>query len=181
MIFRKTRRLLLRGEIETKRRKRMRERYFENFDRGALEGFTSNPFVMFLAGVSAGFAAGVFFAPKSGAELRAQVSDSAAGVGERVKQRTSRAIPPRLRERARSTVEQVRSRTRRETPGRDIVDLLNEVDRDELVAMAGIEPVFADRIIRNRPYTRERELLQREVIPESAYQAVREALLKRTA
>jgi DNA uptake protein ComE-like DNA-binding protein len=60
----------------------------------------------------------------------------------------------------------------------DIATLLNDVSKDDLIAVSGIDPVLADRIIGNRPYSRERELLEKDVIPESALQALREKLLK---
>jgi gas vesicle protein len=138
-----------------------------------------NSIQAFFIGATIGFVAAVLLAPKSGRELRTQVSDSASDALEKVKHQAS-GLQERVRTKTgevRSAVSQVAQRVRT----RDIATLLNEVSKDDLIAVSGIDAALADRIIGNRPYRRERELLEKGLIPEGAFQALREELLRRRA
>ncbi|MBV8051648.1 MAG: helix-hairpin-helix domain-containing protein [Acidobacteriaceae bacterium] len=47
-------------------------------------------------------------------------------------------------------------------------ELLNTISREHLLAVSGIGPVLADRIISGRPYSSLRELRERKILPQGA-------------
>jgi DNA uptake protein ComE-like DNA-binding protein len=96
------------------------------------------------------------------------MKEQASDLQERVRSKTGEV---------RSGVSQVAQRVRTG----DIATLLNEVSKDDLIAVSGIDEVLAERIIGNRPYRRERELLEKDLISESTFQTLREELRKRWA
>lgn len=156
---------------------------------------------MFLLGAGIGFAAAMLFAPKSGAELRSQISDTggdlferARGFGDTVREHVSRVVPENMRGQVSDVFDQARSRAQdlaRQTKqslssfahgagqrgsGRDIADLLNNVSREVLTAVKGIGPVLADRIISSRPYRSERELFDKDVISRNDFDVLKREL-----
>ncbi len=58
---------------------------------------------------------------------------------------------------------------------------LNSVSREELLKVYGIGPVLADRIIENRPYQNDYDVVERGIIPESGYRRLKAELLNRRA
>jgi gas vesicle protein len=161
---------------------------------------------MFLLGAGIGFAAAMLFAPKSGAELRSQLSDAggdlferARGFGDNIRERVSRVVPENMREQVSDVFDQARSRAEdlahqakqsfssfahgagQRGSGRDIDDLLNNVSKDVLTAVKGIGPVLAERIIRFRPYRSERELLDKDVISRNDFDVLKRELLYKIA
>lgn len=141
-----------------------------------MEEFSSSGFSAagpLLAGIGVGFAVAMLFAPKGGPELRQQVVDLARNnLGRLRHQLTS------LMSRTASFPE---TGTAEGIAGTDIANLLNEAAKDDLVAVKGIGPVLADRIIGNRPYTTEKELLEKNVIPVTVFRALKRELLSRPA
>jgi gas vesicle protein len=164
---------------------------------------TGSTIGMFLLGAGIGFAAAVLLAPKRGAELRSQFSDVGRDSFERVRgfadDLRQRFVPERMQdqvsdvfEQARSRAEDLVSRAKRTvsshaagatqaSSGRDISDLLNNVSKDDLVAVQGIGPVLADRIIHNRPYRGERELLDKDILSQADFDALKRGLLSKVA
>ena len=59
--------------------------------------------------------------------------------------------------------------------------VLNVVSREDLMGVYGIGPVLADRIIANRPYGNDRDVVERGIIPEGAFENIRTDLLQRRA
>jgi DNA uptake protein ComE-like DNA-binding protein len=57
--------------------------------------------------------------------------------------------------------------------------VLNSISRDELLAVYGIGPVMADRIIRGRPYRRDREVVERGILSERVFAQLRRQVLGR--
>ena len=51
---------------------------------------------------------------------------------------------------------------------------LNKCSREELLALAALDAVMADRIIENRPYRHRLDLVARMVIPSGVYQSIRD-------
>jgi gas vesicle protein len=155
---------------------------FTSYESGS-SGF---PIGYLLAGFGIGFAAAMLLAPKSGTELRNQLNDGLRGGLDRLKNLVPEDLFRRAEDLGREAVDYVSERTSDLTPDRapsgdDIADMLNNVSKDELIAVKGIGPVLADRIIRHRPYQSDREILDNDVLPESTFRALKQELLSRTA
>ena len=56
--------------------------------------------------------------------------------------------------------------------GRNLLDL-NKASEEELIALNGIGPVLATRILENRPYATKIDLIGRMVIPEANYELIK--------
>ena len=54
----------------------------------------------------------------------------------------------------------------------DLLDL-NAASEEELIALKGIGPVLASRILENRPYATKIDLISRRVIPDGAYEQIK--------
>lgn len=54
-----------------------------------------------------------------------------------------------------------------------LLELLNEGSQDELIAVNGIGPVLALKIVQHRPYKSEEQPLEDNVIPPSAFESLR--------
>lgn len=156
---------------------------FTSYESGS-SGF---PIGYLLAGFGIGFAAAMLLAPKSGAELRNQWNEGLRGGLDRLKNLVPEDLFRRAEDLGREAVDYVSERASEFTPDRsarstaDIADMLNNVSKDELIAVKGIGPVLADRIIRHRPYKSDREILDHDVLPESTFRALKQELLSRTA
>jgi competence protein ComEA len=59
-----------------------------------------------------------------------------------------------------------------------LLELLNDASQDELIAVNGIGPVLALKIVQHRPYKAEEQPLEDNVIPPSAFEALRDHLKK---
>jgi DNA uptake protein ComE-like DNA-binding protein len=57
-----------------------------------------------------------------------------------------------------------------------LLELLNDASKDELIAVNGIGPVLALKIVQHRPYKDEHQPLNDNVIPPSAFEALRSHL-----
>ena len=141
------------------------------------------PIGSLLAGLGIGFAAAVLLAPKSGAELRNQLNDGVRGGLDRLRNLVPEDFLRRAQEIGRDALDRVSDLAPNvaRRSGDDIADILNNVSKDDLIAVKGIGPVLADRIIRHRPYQSDREILDNDVLPESTFRALKQELLGRTA
>ena len=54
-----------------------------------------------------------------------------------------------------------------------LLDLLNEGSQDELIAVNGIGPALALKIVQHRPYKTEQQVLESNVLPPSAFESLR--------
>jgi DNA uptake protein ComE-like DNA-binding protein len=93
------------------------------------------------------------------------------------RERRVRATLDRLADRGDAAVGRERASSR---PSTGVVSL-NTVSREELLQVFGIGPVLADRIIANRPYENDYDVVERGIIPESGYKQLQSELISRRA
>lgn len=152
----------------------------------------------FLTGLGLGAAVGLLMAPKSGRETRTDIQELARnsyeGGRDRLQElleRASRQLQPSLdkaregMDTARDRVESVADRLRDETSGirqmmdkvggRDLMSILNDWPHERLIEIDGIGPVLATKIIQNRPYKSEQQLVESKQLPPSAIESLRNA------
>ncbi len=134
----------------------------------------------FFVGFGLGIGAAVLMAPRSGEETRSQLRAKAGELSSTVRQKRDELVQrgSRVREVFRQGQKQ-QSRRSEETPERGSVDRLNTASRDELMMVFGIGPILADKIIENRPYNNPREVVERGIVPENAFDNLKKELLGR--
>ena len=59
--------------------------------------------------------------------------------------------------------------------GRNLLDL-NKASEGDLIALNGIDPVLATRILENRPYATKIDLIGRKIIPEANYELIKHSV-----
>jgi len=70
------------------------------------------------------------------------------------------------------------------TSGRDsqakeqLMDI-NSATRDQLMTLKGIGPAYADKIIKNRPYSRKDDLVKNRVLPQATYNGIKDLVIAR--
>jgi len=135
----------------------------------------------FFAGLGAGAAIGMLIAPKSGVELREDLTDFAKENLDREKldslvdQARDRVQP--VMDQARDTVASAADSLKQQASklGGSFLDIINEWPHDRLIAIDGIGPVLATKIIQGRPYTSEEQLVEAKTLPPSAIESLRNA------
>jgi DNA uptake protein ComE-like DNA-binding protein len=115
----------------------------------------------FVAGLGLGFGIGVLMAPDRGEATRGRLRDAAEQALDAGREQLNRVA-----RKAGSLV------------GQNEATILNTVSREDLIAIPGIGPVLADRIIKGRPYSSEEELTQKNIIPDSVFRELRRKLLQ---
>ncbi len=121
----------------------------------------------FLVGLGIGAALGIAFAPARGRETRDRLRQQASDWAQTLDLKANE-----LRETAGQWVE---------SRGSAAEPRLNTVSREQLLSVYGIGPVIADRIIENRPYRSNRDVVEQGIISESLYQELQRAVLRKSA
>ena len=112
---------------------------------------------LFLFGVSVGAAVGLMVAPRAGQQTRADLARRQWGSRENSQtQQTGQDV---------SNDNEERNTVAEALPDSDAVaELMNTAKRDELMEVPGIGRATAKRIIKNRPYQDEEEILEKGVM-----------------
>jgi gas vesicle protein len=157
----------------------------------------------FLAGMSVGMGAAALLAPKRGADLRRDIASSTTDYARSAREKIGSVFGDGSKEtgngsasaqagasdsgrgdsgQGRATELAGGSNQQGSAAGGSFVERVNSARREELLAVYGIGPVIADQIIQNRPYRSENDLIERNVVPESAFDHLKRQLsTKRTA
>jgi len=146
----------------------------------------------FFAGLGAGAAIGMLIAPKSGVELREDLTDFAKenlnrekldSLVDEARQRVEPVVHS-VRDRVQPVVDQAREsvssavdsvKTHASRMNGSFLDVINDWAYDRLIAIDGIGPVLATKIIQGRPYTSEEQLVEAKTLPPSAIESLRKA------
>ena len=130
----------------------------------------------FVAGLGLGIVGGLLLAPKRGELLRSDVQREAkrrvSGLWNRASRSSGASTNKASIEFSAGSTEQMRKDSGAE--------VLNNTTRDALIAVPGIGPVLADRIIQNRPYERAHEVVERGILAESTFLQLRRDLLDKS-
>lgn len=142
----------------------------------------------FLAGLGVGTVVGMVIAPKPGADTREELLDAARGrlndARERIEpyveearqridtaaQRAQEHAEPLL-EKAGDQLDAARERLSevpKQKGSRELLSILNEWPHERLIEIEGIGPILATKIIENRPYESEDDLMNSKTLPPSA-------------
>ncbi|PYP82532.1 MAG: hypothetical protein DMG65_26105 [Candidatus Angelobacter sp. Gp1-AA117] len=139
----------------------------------------------FLAGLGIGFGIGILIAPRSGEETQEQLRNRAGDLANAVREKTSDAVQSsgewlrsgqeKITEFGRQMTETIQTQGEKLKSSVSSV-LLNRVSREDLLSIYGIGPVMADKIIANRPYTSDRQVVEQGIVPESLFERLQKEL-----
>jgi hypothetical protein len=115
----------------------------------------------FLTGLGIGLGIGALIAPRSGGETRELLRSRAQSLWNTAREEAGALAPA--------------------TGAGSFIDALNSVSRDRLMAIYGVGPLTADKIISARPFDSEEAFLAQRLVPESTFESMYTALLKLTA
>jgi gas vesicle protein len=142
----------------------------------------------FLAGLGTGYAIGALFAPKPGSETRRDLRRTAGKLGsvagdqggrlrkvigdprqllQRAKQQAEPYIDQAQEVVSKATEQLKTAQSVASKAGAGPLMMLNVGSREDLMSVYGIGPILADKIINGRPYTSEREVVDRNIISEN--------------
>jgi gas vesicle protein len=140
----------------------------------------------FVTGLGIGALIGLAIAPKSGEETRRDLRDAAnkrfSGMKDDLNQHldefkdsASESIS-HIKEQVGHHVSSVRDAVgtvANKVGDSSLLEIINDWPEDRLIAINGIGPVLASRIIANRPYKNDVDLMESKILPPSAIEALR--------
>jgi DNA uptake protein ComE-like DNA-binding protein len=137
----------------------------------------------FLTGIGLGAAIGVAIAPASGSNTRKKVKTWSADLGERMNQKFSPGaegenpqdgVEPRA---ASDRVEANQDAGESSSAQDEVAEVLNNASKTKLRSVPGIGDATARRIIENRPFESEAEVLENKVLPEKVLKTLKDKLV----
>jgi gas vesicle protein len=141
----------------------------------------------FLAGLGIGALIGVVVAPRSGEETRRALADAAnqrfGGIKDDLNQHleefkdSANESIGNIKQQVDQHVSSVResmSAAKEKISGRNsLLEIINDWPQERLIEIDGIGPVLASKIIENRPYKADTDLVESKILPPSAIDALR--------
>jgi len=144
----------------------------------------------FLAGLGIGFGIGILIAPRSGKQTREQIRNHAGDLANAARNKANEAVrssgewlrsgQEKLAEFGQQVTETMQAQGENLKSSLSSV-LLNSVSREDLLGIYGIGPLMADKIIANRPYTSDRQVVEQGIVPESLFERLQKELGKKSA
>jgi DNA uptake protein ComE-like DNA-binding protein len=130
----------------------------------------------FIAGLGIGALIGVVIAPKAGEETRQELLNSANRRLGEVKDNLNE-VKDSASKRIHNIKEQdtVSAEAKKISGSNSLLDIINDWPQERLIEIDGIGPVLASKIIENRPYKEDSDLLEAKILPPSAVEALRKA------
>lgn len=128
----------------------------------------------FLAGLGLGSAIGLAIAPEIGSETRTKLLSWGAGVAESLEKRLGPAVNRGARAEGGSTNDEKESPSTQDA----VAEVLNNASKTKLRNVPGIGDATARRIIENRPFESEAEVLEGKVIPEKVLKTLKDKLVE---
>lgn len=121
----------------------------------------------FLFGLGIGTAVGLLLAPQEGRKTRAEWSEKAKGWMDQAQSRGSQDIEPTGTESAQAE----------EVPD-PVAEVLNTATQHDLRTVQGIGKATAKKIVENRPYESEEQVIEEGLLPEKTLEKVKEQLVE---
>jgi len=139
----------------------------------------------FLTGMGLGAAIGLWLAPEAGSETRRKLMAQGAGLTQRLGNKVeaeaadNREIPQEEMEQPVSGTEAQASNENQEAqPTQDAVaEVLNSASKTKLRSVPGIGDATARRIIENRPFESEAEVVESKVMPDKVLKNLKDTLV----
>ena len=139
----------------------------------------------FLTGMGLGAAIGLWLAPEAGSETRRKLMAQGAGLTQRLENKVeaeaadNREIPQEEMEQPVSGTEaQANNENQEAQPTQDAVaEVLNSASKTKLRSVPGIGDATARRIIENRPFESEAEVVESKVMPDKVLKNLKDTLV----